>query len=216
MLHKTAGIVISATRYKESSLICKIFTEQLGLKVYVVNHVRTTKSKAALFQALHILDLVVYDQANRDIHRISEYRIAHNYHSIPFQIKKSAMVLFLAELLQAILHEDQPEPELFHLLHHKLIVLDGMESGYENFHLHLMAQIAVLLGIWQDDDLIHLDQSEQSIVRGIVSHTLWYSQGPDNHMERNWLLKYLVDHLSTHLHINRSIKSIAVLQQVFH
>ena len=57
MLHKTKGIVIKSTPFRESSLICKIFTEKFGLQTYIVNSVRSSgkTGKAALFQPLTIL-----------------------------------------------------------------------------------------------------------------------------------------------------------------
>ena len=43
MLKKTAGIVLSHIKYKDSSIIVRIFTRELGLKGYLVNGVREAK-----------------------------------------------------------------------------------------------------------------------------------------------------------------------------
>jgi len=62
MLHHTEGIVLGSLKYKESSLIVKIFTNAFGMQSYVVNGVRSSKSqgKTALYQPLTLLDMVVY------------------------------------------------------------------------------------------------------------------------------------------------------------
>ena len=72
MLKKTEGVVLSAIRYKESSIIVRIFSRELGLKSYIINGVRTqgAKSKAALYQPMTLLDLVVYEKEGAGLQRI--------------------------------------------------------------------------------------------------------------------------------------------------
>jgi DNA repair protein RecO (recombination protein O) len=78
MLHKTRGIGLSYLRYRESSIITKIYTEAFGIQTYIVNGVRSSKSKnnrIALFQPLTLLDMVVYHKNKEDtVHRISELK----------------------------------------------------------------------------------------------------------------------------------------------
>jgi DNA repair protein RecO (recombination protein O) len=75
MLHKTRGIALNYIRYRESSIIAKIYTEAFGIQSYIVNGVRSSKSKMnriALFQPLTLLDMVVYHKSKEaTIHRIS-------------------------------------------------------------------------------------------------------------------------------------------------
>lgn len=73
MLHVTKGIVINFIRYRESSIIVKIYTELFGLRTYIVNGVRNSKTaKIALYQPLSQVDLVVYENPKADMQRISE------------------------------------------------------------------------------------------------------------------------------------------------
>ena len=61
MINKTRGIVLNYIKYGDTSIICKIYTEQFGLQSYIINGIRNSKSKnIGLFQPLNILDLVVY------------------------------------------------------------------------------------------------------------------------------------------------------------
>ena len=43
MLIKTRGIVLSYLKYRESSIIARVYTERLGVQSYVVNSVRKAK-----------------------------------------------------------------------------------------------------------------------------------------------------------------------------
>ena len=45
MTEKTRGLVLSFIKYKETSIICKIFTESFGVQSYIINGIRNSKSK---------------------------------------------------------------------------------------------------------------------------------------------------------------------------
>ena len=45
MTEKTRGLVLSYIKYKETSIICKIFTESFGIQSYIINGIRNSKSK---------------------------------------------------------------------------------------------------------------------------------------------------------------------------
>ena len=48
MIQQTKGIVLSSIKYAESSIICRIYTESLGLQSYIVNGVRKRKAKTPI------------------------------------------------------------------------------------------------------------------------------------------------------------------------
>jgi len=152
MLHKTRGLVLTFIRYKESSIIVKVFTEAFGLKSYVVNGVRhqskgkTGGSKMALYQPLTLLDLVVYNQDSRQLHRISEARLAYPFTSIPFDVRKSTICLLLTETLAKTLTEEKEEAGLFDFLYESLVELDQQSRQVENFHLLFLLRLARLMG----------------------------------------------------------------------
>ncbi|TDB69187.1 DNA repair protein RecO [Arundinibacter roseus] len=150
MLHKTRGIALSYIRYRETSIIAKIYTESFGMQSYIVNSVRSSRSKSnkiALFQPLTLLDLVVYHKNKADsLHRISELKCLYPFHSVPFLVIKSSLALFLTELLTKCLREEEENLPLFDFLQRAIVYLDEAESGFENFHLHVLTQLAFYLG----------------------------------------------------------------------
>ena len=73
MITKTRGVVLNYIKYGDTSIICKIYTEQFGLQSYIINGIRNSKSKnIGLFQPLNILDLVVYYKKTSGLQRIKE------------------------------------------------------------------------------------------------------------------------------------------------
>lgn len=151
MLFKTRGIVISYIKYKESSIITTIFTESFGLQTYIVNSIRSQKSKNKIsyFQPLTLLELVVYKNDKKNIQRISEYKSAFTYTDIPFNPQKSSIAIFISELLAKTLSSEENQTPLFDFLFSSLSYFDIANTiNVKNFHLQFINHLCIHLGIY--------------------------------------------------------------------
>jgi DNA repair protein RecO (recombination protein O) len=148
MLHHTKGIVLSFIKYRETSIIVRIYTEKFGLQSYIVNSIRSPKSKGkiALYQPMTILDLVVYYKPSTNLNRISEIRCSKPFKSIPFNPIKTALTIFLSEVLGKSLKEENEDIPLFNYITDSIIQLDNIESDFENFHLSFLIELSGYLG----------------------------------------------------------------------
>jgi DNA repair protein RecO (recombination protein O) len=148
MIIKTRGIVFRCIKYGESSVIVDIYTEEKGLQTYIVNSVRTAKAKvhASLVQVMSLVEMVVYHRDDKAMHHVKEIKSAYTYQSLPFQVKKGTIGLFMAELVQKTVKEAEPNPELFIFLADTFVFLDQTEHPIANVHLHFMLQLASHLG----------------------------------------------------------------------
>lgn len=155
MLHKTRGIVFKTTDYSESSVVVQIFTEKFGLQSYLINGVKRPKAKIKLnsLQALHLLDMIVYHKNNGNIQRVSELRHLPIFLSIPYDIVKSSIVMFLNEMLYKSLRQHDADEVLFEFLFHAIEILDSMNKGISNFHLYFLLRLTRFLGFYPDTSL---------------------------------------------------------------
>ena len=97
MLHKTNGIVLRSIKYGDSSLITTIFTAIFGVQTYIVQGVRSTKAnqnKGGFFQPGMLLDLVVYQQPQKNMQRIREFRAAYIYTGLQEDVVKNSISMF--------------------------------------------------------------------------------------------------------------------------
>ena len=149
MLHRTQGVVIGFIKYRESSIITKIYTEKFGIQSYIVNNIRSkrAKNKIALFQTLSILDLVVYKKNNANLNRISEYKTIHPFQSIPFNVHKSTIALFISDFCNKAIREEDENPNLFNFLKSSFIQLDLINQNIFNFHLQFMLKLSKFIGL---------------------------------------------------------------------
>ncbi|MBG8554239.1 DNA repair protein RecO [Hymenobacter guriensis] len=148
MLIKTRGIVLNYIRYRETSIIARVYTEQLGLQSYVVNGVRKAKppGRIALFQPFTLLELVAYTSRQGGITRLSEFRCAEPFAAIPYDVRKSSVVLFLSEVVGRTVQEEEQNEPLFRFLHDSILRFDRQAEGFENFALEFLLQLANYLG----------------------------------------------------------------------
>lgn len=149
MKYKTRGIVFNFIKFRESSIIARIYTDEFGLKNYIINSVRSAKPRYPIsyFQPMTLLDMIVYNKAHAEINRVAEIKCRFTYQSIPYNITKSSVVLFITEMLYKTLREEEANPELFNFFEASLKYYDGVRKDFMNFHLQFLFKYARYQGI---------------------------------------------------------------------
>ncbi|WP_394906502.1 DNA repair protein RecO [uncultured Mesonia sp.] len=148
MLIKTKLIVLHSLRFGEADLIVRCFTKEKGSLSFLLKGVLKSKKgklKSSLFQPLHIIDAVIQYKEGRKLSYFREAKIDFPYKSIPTNIFKSSIALFLAELIGICIQEEEQNPSLYHFLEEQFIALDQSDQ-FVNFHLKFMVDFTKYLG----------------------------------------------------------------------
>jgi len=240
MLVTTEGIVLHFIKYGESSVIATIYTRDYGRQSYLVNAARTKKSqnKSSLLQPLFLVDMVAYQKQSRELHRIKELRCNHVYQNIPFEITKSSLVIFLAEVLYKSINEQESYPEMYDFVKNSLLFFDLMEKGANNFHLWFLFRLTEYLGFLPDTSRVGFE-GWFDIRKGLVTHfqpahpfyankevterlielsTLKIQEIGEfviSRQLRDSLVTVLIDYYQLHFDNLGEIKSLNVLREVF-
>jgi len=229
MLHKTRGVALSYIRYRESSIIAKIYTEIFGIQTYIVNGVRSSKSKTnriALFQPLTLLDMVVYHKNKDDtVHRISEIKCYAPFQTLPYDVMKSSLALFVTEILGKTLREEESNQSLFQFIEDSVLFLDEAGDSFENFHIQFLMQLASYLGFGIEtiQDLENeLKQNRYPLVSDPIEmhaaeRLLMHEYGVEVALDRNrriQILEKLIVFYKIHMDSLGEIKSLEVLREV--
>ncbi|AOM77838.1 DNA repair protein RecO [Pedobacter steynii] len=148
MLHKTRGIVLKTTLYSENSVVVQMFTEKFGIQSYMINGVKKPKAKIRMnmLQPLHLVEMVVYHKANASIQRISELRPSPIFRSIPYDIIKSTITMFLNEVLYKSIRQQMSDEHLFNFIFNAICWFDESEELNVNFHLAFLLKLSRYLG----------------------------------------------------------------------
>jgi len=229
MIKKTSGIVLNSLKYKETSIIVKIFTRELGLKSYLVHGVRSQGkgSKMALYQPLTLVDLVVYDKENAGLQKISEAKLKIPYQRIPFDFQRTGVALFMTEVISRSIYENYQNEFLFDFLEESIQVLDQEDLNLAHFPIVFLLEKAKFLGFGPEEAKFFLSESKNqpfSPVELVELETYlnrlleegYSSQVKINGILRKKLLDYLIDYYSEHMDHSSPLKSLSVLRQLIY
>lgn len=233
---KTKAIVISALKYQEKSLIVKCFTLSHGLKSYFVRDAfsnRKSNQKMAYFQPMTILEIEANHKNKGTLEHFKEIKIAAPFQSIHSDIYKSTIVMFISEVLHHSIHEEEKNESLFEFLETALHWLDEHDE-MANFHLILMLEMTKYFGFYPDTSDIDmpffemnegvftpfhaigsLTEHESNLFKKLIQLKLDSNQKVFHVIERQLVLKILIDYYSYHLDGFKRPKSIDVLKEVF-
>lgn len=236
MLVKTKAIVIFSLKYQEKSLIVKCFTLSDGLKSYFVRDAfssRKSNQKIAYFQPFSILEIEAVHKNKGTLENFKEIKLAIPFQTIHNTVTKSTIVLFLSEMMHYSIHEQEENDALFTYLETALLWLDAHEE-IANFHLIFLLEATKYLGFYPDttdidlpyfemtegiftpfNAISSLSEHETQLFKKLLELKFESDLKTFNIIERQILLKILIDYYSFHLEGFRKPKSLDVLKEVF-
>lgn len=182
MLHNTRGIVLKITNYSETSLVAQIYTEKFGLQSYLINGVRKAKPNISrgVLQGLNQLQLIVYHKPTGNLQRIKEIQNQPAYKYIPFNPIKSAILIFINEVLYKILRQQESDERLFEFICQSISIFDLNEENPANFHLVFLMQLSRYLGFYPDtanaDTSTYFDLKEGAFTNYRPLHPLYIDE----------------------------------------
>ncbi|MGB0886137.1 MAG: DNA repair protein RecO, partial [Chitinophagales bacterium] len=231
MLVKTEALILKTTKFRETSLIVKAYTQSHGVLSFIVNGVRTAKktNKAVLFQPLNYLDIIVYYKENKGLLHLKEYKFNMLYQEIPFNIVKSSLAILMLEVVEHIVKEEEENDELYDFLKNAFVTLDLEKGNIANYHLYFLASLTSFIGInaqgKYSEKTPYFNMNEGRF--SASSKNFNYLQGrmcenfsllvqkttiSINKAERKALLDIFLSYYKIHIDDFRQIKSVEVLE----
>ena len=147
--YKARGIVLNTVKYGDTSMIVQMLTDHFGRQSYIVQGVRSQRghgSKLAHFQPMFALEFEGLVSPKSELHRMRDTRNGILLRSMPYDVRKSTIALFMAEVLYRLIGESEANPHLFDFVWGSVEALDALEEGVSNFHLWFLANISRFLG----------------------------------------------------------------------
>ncbi|HOK50494.1 MAG: DNA repair protein RecO [Bacteroidales bacterium] len=240
MLYKSRAIVLHSIRYGDTSLIVHLITEKYGRQAFMVKGVKTKKAtlRANLFFPLNLLQIEAYYRPNSSLQRLKEAIHQPPYNTVHTNPVKSAVALFLAEMLFRIVPSEHYNPDLFDFIYDSLLMYDALEHNHHNFHLMFLIQLLKYEGFYptmnySDENrvfslhaarflppsLARVGDMDEAVSRKFaqIMQCNYTTMGdvPLNSGDRMYLLNKLIEYLQLHLHEFAPIKSLSVLHEVF-
>ena len=151
MNERTQGFVVQSIRYGDTSLIVKVYTLDNGLQSFMIKGVRgkASRHRAAFFQPMTFLSFVQVNNPHTNaMGYMRDVEVAYVYQTIPNVMNKSAILMYVAELLSHALTQQERNEPLYSFVHQSMAWLDLVEEGYANFPLYFTLEISRFLGFY--------------------------------------------------------------------
>ena len=238
--YKAKGIVLNSMKYGDKAVIVQMLTDTHGRQSYIVQGIGPGKgrgSKLALLQPMFTIEFEGLISDKSDLHRMRDVHSGALLQSVPYDIRKSTISLFMAEVLYRLIGESEANQQLFDFIWGSVVALDAMEEGVANFHLWFLANISRFLGFapgneYIDNCYFDMREGEYTPIRPLHDKFLnteysrllndliecdveYLGEIGLNRTQRVDMLMGLVDYYTVHLDSIRRVQSIHILQEVF-
>ena len=238
--YKGKGIVLHTLKYGDTSMIVYLLTDVGGRRSYMVQGVRSRSgrgSKLALFQPLFPVVFEGLESTKMELHRFKEVQAGFVLRNLPFDLRKSTIALFMAEVLYRLVRESEPGEALFAFVWESVERLDALTDGVADFHLWFLANLSRFLGFspgnrytegdWFDirEGLFtpvrpahsgYMTQECARILGGLVGSEVSDTVGLGlNRRQRVEFLNAMLAYFGFHLDAVQAVQSVRILREVF-
>ena len=238
--YTSRGVVLNTLKYGENGMVVQMLTSAFGRQSYMVQGVGSSRgrsSKKALFQPMFALEFEGVESSRQQLHRFGEVHSGLVLQSIPFDVRKSTISLFMAEVLYRLVKESEANEMLFDFVWGSVEALDAAEEGVANFHLWFLSNLCRFLGFSPGNEYMpeawfniaeglyttecppreyRISQENALILRDMLECDVRYlgEIGLNRHQRVDFLAALLA-YYSYHLDTINSVQSIRILQEVF-
>ena len=239
MILSTKGIVLHCMDYSETSIIARIYTEQLGLQTYIVKGVRKkgARIKRNLFAPLSIIQLVANHKEGEGMRVMREASCEYQLNGIATDMTKTAVSIFISELLSRSVSAQMADPSLYGFIEDAVLNLDRATGSIAGFPLSFTIGLTQFMGFDPHNNFsaneTFFDMEEGNFCPHPPGHPYYLSSPLSDrlsevltalnagvisivadHATRSELLAKMLEYFRLHIPAFGEIKSVQVLSDV--
>jgi len=145
---RTEAVVLRSLDYGETSQIVTLLTQENGKIGVMAKGARRTKSQfGATLQPMAYTQVVFYYKPTRELQILSESSHVESFHRLRRNLETITIGLRIVELVDALLEEEDPQPEIFAITVRALRRLNRTEQRAANLWPYVQLRLAECLGI---------------------------------------------------------------------
>ncbi len=233
---ETRIIVLHLTKYGDRSQVVQALDAERGRTGFFLRGAGKGRGAQGQYHSLSILD-VTATGGKGDLEYLKEAERPYPLTAIRTDPYKSAMALFIGELLYRGVQDGAMDPELFNYLENEIVALNAQEGSVANFHLCFLVDFCRTLGLRPkdnygpdmplfqpvtaefapEDTIAEVWEREDSrLLHQILTLSREEAMAlPLNRERRGVFAQKMVEYLSYHLSLNLNIRSLKVLHDLF-
>jgi DNA repair protein RecO (recombination protein O) len=147
MIATTEAIVLKSMKYRDSSKLLTVYTEEFGRCSLIANGARKAKNKfGSALEPMSCSRLTFYKHTGKDLHTLSGAETAVPMRMMTESFDRITSGVAICEAVYSSqMHEEQNKP-LYTLLKSSLLALNAAETNEQTLVVWFQAQYAAILG----------------------------------------------------------------------
>ena len=151
MLAKSQIIVLHTIKHGDTGIVVQCYSNAAG-RCSLYFRASRKSNNASILHKLNILDVVTYSSGTQSMPTIKEVGVPYNLGTLRSDIYKSSIAIFISELLGRTVRESEANPHLFSFLASSIQILEHIDEGVANFHIHFLTHLCKMLGFMPLDN----------------------------------------------------------------
>lgn len=148
MILSSPALVLRTVDFKESSKIVTLLTPEYGKFGVLVRGARKPKNKySGYFETGNLLDVIVYMKNSRRIQNLTEVSFRQKNWRIRAEFDRLALLMATIELIDGMVHEQEPSIELFNLAETIIVWLNDTDEDLSKVFPYIQVRLAEISGI---------------------------------------------------------------------
>ena len=237
MIVSTPGIVMHATKYGDTSLIVKIFTQRQGNQSFIIKNAfrKNNRFAASYFSPLAMMDISYDDHSKSTLKYLKDIAPRRSANTLYYDPAKSSILLFYNEILYKLLMDSGEDEVLFAFLQEEISKVHNAQENMAELPLRFLLRLSMVMGYYPEDNFSSenpiFSLQECRFQRFYVEDAGFLSEQQSQYLHRllsqeepvpvargvrTALLKSLVAYFQMHNEQIRKIDSLEILSTVLH
>lgn len=207
-------IVLNTTKVGEKSVVLHTLGRGWGRRSLITG---IRSASMAMFLPLSIIDGEVSTSTKTDLWRIRNISPACPLNGIRSSAHKNSIAMFVSEVLYRTVREASADESLYDWCRRSILLLDGLDGDFSNFHLRFLLELAVALGFSPgSEDIVPFAEGHEQEIRTMLASDFPEAMlQPLNGKARGEIAEALVKYIGYHADIRLSVRSLEVLKELY-
>ena len=160
MIIKTKAIILKNIKFGDYDIISKTYTKTNGIQSFIFKGARkpSKKKNKKTLTPLQPLELDFKLNEKQQLRYCKDFKVHQPLLSLLTDLSKQTISIYIADLLNECIKEEQADEELFDFIWHSLHYLNSLEDSVANFHLAFTVKLMSFLGIYPLEDRLAVNK----------------------------------------------------------
>lgn len=161
MIISTEAIILKSRKFRDSSKLIVLYSEECGKVSVVANGARRAKNKfGSALEPLSCSSVSLYKYPNKDLHTLSQAEVSVPLRNLGESFERLTVGISILESIINTQLDDEKNLQIYNLLKNSLLALNSAEKNEETLYFVFQVRLAEIMGFALHPSHCPLSQEE--------------------------------------------------------